>query len=144
MQKNISLKIVSSKSKMRESIYTEFTMCRFISHGRAESCDTSSGNLCSLQTVSAQKSCKGTLRVHIPCYLASVTPGQQDQDGSWGDGGSQPPLVLAEGLFAVTQKLARNIFSGIVSGLEKEKQNVGSPCIPRDRKLLLQFKLILS
>lgn len=117
-------------------------MCRFTSCGWAEYRDTSSGNFCSLQTVSAQKCCKGTLRVHVPCYLASVTPGQQDQNGSWGDGGSQPPLVLAEGLFAMTQKLARNIFSGIVSGLEKENQNVGSPCIPWDRKLLLQFKLI--
>lgn len=58
----------------------------------------------------------------VPHYLASVTTGQKDQNSSWSNRGPQPPLVLAKRLFAMTQKLARNIFSGVVSGLEKEEQ----------------------
>lgn len=58
----------------------------------------------------------------VPHYLASVTTSQKDQNSSWSNRGPQPPLVLAKGLFAVTQKLARNIFSRVVSGLEKEEQ----------------------
>jgi len=77
-------------------------------------------------------------------YLASVTTGQKDQNSSWSNRGPQPPLVLAKGLFAVTQELARNIFSGVVPGLEKEEQTMVPLSIPQDRKLSRQFRFFLS
>lgn len=45
---------------------------------------------------------------------------EQNKDRSWGDGGAQLPLVLAEGLLSMTLQFAGNILCGVVTGLEKE------------------------
>lgn len=51
-------------------------------------------------------------------YLSTVTPGEQNEDRSRCDGGTQIPLVLAEGLNSVALQFTRNILCGIVAGLQ--------------------------
>lgn len=41
---------------------------------------------------------------------------EQDEDSSWGDGGAQLPLVLAEGLLPVAFQFAGNILCRVVAG----------------------------
>lgn len=59
---------------------------------------------------------------NAPLYLAPVTTSQKDKNSSWSNRGSQLPLVLAKGFFAMTQKFARDVFSWVVSGLEEKEQ----------------------
>lgn len=66
-----------------------------------------------------QHSCHwDTFRGHP--HLPTVAACQQDEDSSWGDGGAQLPLVLAEGLLAVALQFARNVFCWVVAGLQRE------------------------
>jgi len=45
-----------------------------------------------------------------------VATSEQDEDSSWGDGGAQLPLVLAEGLLPVAFQFAGNILCRVVAG----------------------------
>lgn len=49
---------------------------------------------------------------------------EQDEDSSWGDGGTQLPLVLAEGLLSMALQFTGNILCGVVAGLQKEQINI--------------------
>lgn len=105
-------------------------MCRFTSCGWAASCDFSRQ---SQDTPALPKWFQHSNAVKPPLeevpsyYLASVATGQKDENSPRRNGGPQPPLVLAEGLLAMTQELAWNILSGVVPGLEAEEQTVVQP-----------------
>ena len=49
---------------------------------------------------------------------------EHDQYSSRGDGGTELPPVLAEGLDTVTPQLAGNILRGVVTGLEEPNTGV--------------------
>lgn len=50
-------------------------------------------------------------------HLSTVATSEQNEDSSWGDGGAQLSLVLAEGLLPVALEFTRNILCGVVAGL---------------------------
>ena len=52
-------------------------------------------------------------------HLASVAPGEDDQNGPRSDAGPQFSHVLTEGFFAMTQQFSGHIFSRIISRLER-------------------------
>lgn len=50
-------------------------------------------------------------------HLSTVATSEQNEDTSRSDGGTQLPLVLAEGLLSMTLQFSGNIFRGVVAGL---------------------------
>lgn len=55
-------------------------------------------------------------------HLSTVATCEQNQDCSWGDGGTELPLMLAEGLLPVALQLAGYVLSGVVPGLQAGRQ----------------------
>lgn len=53
-------------------------------------------------------------------HLSTVATSEQNEDSSWGDGGAQLPLVLAEGLLPMAFQFTGNILCGVVAGLREE------------------------
>lgn len=49
--------------------------------------------------------------------LSAVASSEQYKHGSWGDGGTQVPLVLAERLLTMVLQLTGHILCGVVTGL---------------------------
>lgn len=60
----------------------------------------------------------------ICTHLSTVATSQQNEDSSRGDGGTQLPLVLAEGLLPMALQFTRNIFRGVVTGLQQKKHTL--------------------
>lgn len=58
--------------------------------------------------------------VYIWPHLSTVATSEQNEDRSWGDGGTQIPLVLAEGLLSMAFQFAGNILCGVVAGLQRK------------------------
>lgn len=56
----------------------------------------------------------------ISSHLSTVATCQQNKDGPRGDGGTQPSLVLAEGLLPMAPQFTGNVFCGVVAGLQKK------------------------
>lgn len=48
-----------------------------------------------------------------------MAPSEQDEDSSWGNGGTQIPLVLAEGLLPVAFEFTGHILCRVVAGLRQ-------------------------
>merc|ERR1719439_491634 len=64
-----------------------------------------------------------------------VATSEQNEDSSWGDAGTQSPLMLAEGLLAVALKLARNILCWVVAGHFAQFDNTGASILVSSNSL---------
>lgn len=56
----------------------------------------------------------------ISSHLSTVATSQQNKDSPRGDGSAQPSFMLGKGLLSMAPQFTRNIFCGVVAGLQKK------------------------